>query len=256
MSTTSEHTQPAQLDDADGPDPWAAFRVEHPADVHDLLRQVRDAASPVILAAPGGTSLACTLWSIDTTSSRLSFSADLGAPQLQTLIDANEALAVSYLESIKLQFELEELVLVRGAQTSVLQSALPAQLYRFQRRSSFRVRPPGSARAGPQATLRHPAMPEMQLVLRLLDVSVGGCALLLPHDVPELRPGLLLHSVQVQLDSETHLVVSLQLHHVSSLQRGGHRIGCEWHRLDAQNERTLQRYVNQTQKRQRLLSLN
>lgn len=256
MPTTSEYTQPAQLDDADGPDPWAAFRVEHPADVHDLLRQVRDAASPVILAAPGGTSLSCTLWSIDTTSSRLSFSADLGAPQLQTLVDANEALAVSYLESIKLQFEVEALVLVRGAQTSVLQSALPTQLYRFQRRSSFRVRPPGSARAGPQATLRHPGVPEMRLTLRLLDVSVGGCALLLPHDVPELRPGVLVHGVQVQLDSETQLVVSLQMHHVSSLQRGGHRIGCEWHRLGADNERTLQRYVNQTQKRQRLLSLS
>ena len=46
------------------------------------------------------------------------------------------------------------------------------------------------------------------------------------------------------------------MHHVSSLQRGGHRIGCEWHRLDANNERTLQLYVNQTQKRQRLLSVS
>lgn len=247
------HTQPAQLDDQGGADAWAPFLVAHPVEVLVLLRQVRDAAAPVILAAPGGTSLACTLWTLDTTTSRLSFSADLGAPQLHTLVDANEVMAVTYLESVKLQFDAEDLILVRSAQSSVLQSALPARVYRFQRRSSFRVRPGG--RIGPQVTLRHPALPDMLLDLRLLDVSVGGCALLVPHDVPELRPGSLLHGVQVQLDSETAFVVSLQMHHASSLQSGGHRIGCEWHRIDAGAERALQRYVNQTQKRQRLLSL-
>lgn len=252
-----EHTQPAQLDDHGGSDPWAPFLVAHPGEVLGLLRQVRDAGAPVILAAPGGTSLACTLWSLDTSTARLSFSADLNAPQLQSLVDANEAVAVSYLESVKLQFEAEDLVLVHSPQSSTLQACLPEQIYRFQRRSSFRVRPTlRGARAGPQVTLRHPAMPDMLLDLRLLDVSVGGCALLLPHDVPELRPGSLLHGVQVQLDNETAFVVSLQMHHISSLHGNGHRIGCEWHRIDAGAERALQRWVNQTQKRQRLLTLS
>lgn len=250
-----QHTQPAQLDEHAGVDPWAPFRVAQSAEVLSLLREVCDAASAVVLAAPGGMSMSCTLWTIDTTRSRLSFSVEPSAPQLSALVDADEAVAVSYLESVKLQFEVEGLVLVHSAHATVLQAALPAQLYRFQRRSSFRVRPAGSAaRCGPTLTLRHPALPEMLLEMRLLDVSVGGCALLLPQDMPELRPGSLLHGVQVQLDSETAFVVSLQMHHVSSLHQGGHRIGCEWHRLDPGAERSLQRYVNQTQKRQRVLT--
>jgi flagellar brake protein len=248
-----QHTQPARLDDSGGTDPWAPFAVQHKSEVLELLRQMRDASAPVVLAAPSGSSLSSTLWSLDTTTSRLSFSADAGAPQLQDLVDADEAVAVCYLDSVKLQFDLDHLILVRSANTTVLQAGLPSRLYRFQRRGSFRVRPAG--RVGPQITLRHPALPDMLLELRLLDVSVGGCAVLLPQDVPELRPGTLLHGVQVELDSETAFVVSLQMHHVSSLHVGGHRIGCEWHRIEPGAERALQRYVNQTQKRQRLLSL-
>jgi hypothetical protein len=44
---------------------------------------------------------------------------------------------------------------------------------------------------------------------------------------------------------------------MASLDGGapGLRIGCEWSRLNAEAERALQRWVNQTQKRQRLLTL-
>mgnify|MGYP006915294218 CR=1 FL=1 len=41
------------------------------------------------------------------------------------------------------QFDMNDLVLVRGPQASVLSGALPRQMYRFQRRAAYRVRPPG-----------------------------------------------------------------------------------------------------------------
>jgi c-di-GMP-binding flagellar brake protein YcgR len=73
------------------------------------------------------------------------------------------------MDSVKLQWELSRLVLLRGPRLWSLQCALPAVLYRFQRRSAFRVRTP--ARHAPVARLRHPAMPDMALTLRVLDLN-------------------------------------------------------------------------------------
>ena len=83
--------------------------------------------------------------------------------------------------------------------------------------------------------------------------SVGGCSLLMPSDMPELRPGLVLYGVQVQLDPATAFVAGIELHHIASMDgEGGQRIGCAWQGLDPIAERALQCYVNQTQKQQRL----
>jgi len=250
-----QDTRPAQLDaDASG-DPLRSFLVEHPGEALALLRRLRDGATPLNLNAPGGAAIGATLWSVDDRQSRLNFSLDQNHPQLEALVDADEAVVVAYLDSVKLQFDVHDMLLVRGVNSSVLQTGWPAHLYRFQRRDSFRVRTLG--RHAPTARLRHPAIAEMSLTLRVLDVSIGGCALFVPHDVPPLEPGLTLHAVQVALDRDTRFSVSLLLHHVSSVPGSEHgvRIGCEWVGLDAAASLALQRYIDQTQKRRRLLAM-
>ncbi len=250
-------TRPAALD-ADGPagrDAWSPFRVDHPGELATLLRQLRDSASPMVLSAPGGSALVATLWSIDLEQQRINFTAEPGDPMLQPLIDADEAVAVGYLESVKLQFDLQGLLLVRGPKTCTLQARCPRELYRFQRRSAYRVRT--LDRYTPTARLRHPAIPEMLLTLRVIDVSVGGCALQVPPDVPAIEPGLALHGVQIELDADTRFTATLLILHVSELGDGGHgpRAGCEWQALPPDSQRALQRYIDNTQKRRRLLSL-
>jgi c-di-GMP-binding flagellar brake protein YcgR len=98
----------------------------------------------------------------------------------------------------------------------------------------------------------------MALALRVLDVSTGGCALFLPDDVPPLQPGVRLQRVKVELDPNTRFDATLVLCHVTSLnpQSNGVRLGCELQDLDGDAQRTLTRYIDQTQKRRRLLSLD
>jgi c-di-GMP-binding flagellar brake protein YcgR len=250
-----QDTQPALLG-SDGPDTWAPFRVDNPSEIGAMLRQLRDAATPMVLSAPAGAAMVAELWSIDTEQRRVNFTADDNSPVLQQLVDADEAVAVGYLDSVKLQFDLQNLLLVRGARTCALQASLPTALYRFQRRSAYRVRT--LDRHTPVARLRHPAIPEMMLTLRVIDVSIGGCALLVPEDVPAIEPGLTLHGVQLELDADTRFVASVHILHVGSVNGQGYglRAGCEWHSLPAESQRALQRYIDQTQKRRRLLSLD
>jgi c-di-GMP-binding flagellar brake protein YcgR len=94
------------------------------------------------------------------------------------------------------------------------------------------------------------------LSLRILDISLGGVALALPHDVPMLPAGVSLRRCLLELDSETHLDVDLVVHHISVLQPEAHgaRLGCEMVGLQNDDERALQHYINQTQKRRNALT--
>ena len=139
---------------------------------------------------------------------------------------------------------------------SVLQARLPRELFRFQRRNAFRVRT--IERTQPTATLRHPGLPDMTLALRVLDVSIGGCALLMPGNVPQMPAGVTLGTVRLTLDAETSFDASLVVHHVTSTgaENGSVRLGCGLVGLSGASERSLQRYIDQTQKRRRMMALD
>ena len=251
-----QDTRPAELDTKGGEDVWAPFRVSHPQERLALLRQLRDGHVPLTINGPGGAVLISTLWSVDDQQSRLSFSANPAMPALDRLVESNEAVAVAYMDSVKLQFDLQGLLVVHGAQASTLQCSLPRTIYRFQRRHAYRVRT--AERHGPTAQLRHPSIPDMQIALRVLDLSIGGCALWLPQDLPPLQAGTRVAEVAVELDTDARFVAALQLQHVTSLSAGdtGVRLGCEWIKLPGAAERVLQRWIDQTQKRRRMLSLD
>lgn len=232
------------------------FRITAPREILAMLKQFQDGNVLLNLNGSNGAMLSTTLWSLDPTRGQLSFSADAHAPVTQQLVECDEAVAVGYLDSIKVQFDVQGLVLVRGVGGSAISARLPRELFRFQRRNSFRVRP--LLRSSPVARVRHPAIAEMQLALRVIDVSIGGCALFLPDDVPAMQPGMVMNQVQLDLDADTRVMANLRLQHVSVLnaEARGARLGCEFVQLGADGERTLQRFIDQTQKRRRLMSLD
>ena len=231
------------------------FRISAPREIGAMLRQLYDGNVMLNLNAADGSVVRGTIWTLDTDRARLGFAVDAGDPSLQALLECQEVVVVGYLDSVKLQFDINDLVLVRGPQASVLSGALPREMFRFQRRSAYRVRP--AHRSVPTARLRHTDIAEMQLTLRVLDVSLGGCALYLPQDVPPMQLGGVLNQVQIELDADTRFLVNLRLQHVTSLNADakGVRLGCEFVRADAAALRSLQRFIDLTQKRGKLLSL-
>jgi c-di-GMP-binding flagellar brake protein YcgR len=247
-------TRQAGLERDGSLDGLSTFRVGSEQEVQSLLRQLADGSVPIHLAASDGSSYTTTLWTCDSACSRVSFSADAHHTRLERLVDADEVMAVAYLDAVKLQFDVDDLVLVHGPDGCVLQAAWPRRVYRFQRREAYRVRTLDSG--SPAARLRHPSIPEMTLALRVLDVSIGGCALMLPADVPPLQPGTRIEGVRVDLDADTRFESALIIHHISALGPSEHqRLGCEWQRIAPAALRALQRYIDHIQKRRRLLSI-
>ncbi|HEV7914565.1 MAG TPA: flagellar brake protein [Albitalea sp.] len=231
------------------------FRITSPVEITAMLQRLADANVHVSLNTPNGNSITATLWTVDAKRGLVSFSMLPDEPGLDALVDCDEAMVIGYLDSIKLQFDVHDLVLVHSGRHKALNVAFPQELFRFQRRSGFRVQP--LIRETPVARLRHPMIPDMQLALRVLDVSIGGCALFLPDNVPALDAGVLLNGVTIDLDADTRVSTGLRLQHVTSLNPDsrGVRLGCEMVSPGSDGLRALQRYIDQTQKRRRLLAI-
>jgi flagellar brake protein len=230
------------------------FRIGMPAEIAAMLKRLADANVHVSLSAPNGVTITATLWTVDAQRGLVSFSTLPGEPQLDAIVECDEVVVVGYLDSIKLQFDANDLVLVHRGRETALNAAFPRELFRFQRRNGFRVQP--MLRTTPVAKLRHPMIPDMQLALRVLDVSIGGCALFLPNDVPLLDAGVLMNGVVMDLDADTRVHTGLRLQHVTSLnpESGGVRLGCEMVSPGSDGLRALQLYIDQTQKKRRLMS--
>ena len=232
------------------------FRLTSAAELAAVFKTLRDGNVALNLNGPDGLVVTATLWAMDAERGVLSFSAESDAPQLEALVESDEAVVVGYLDSVKLQFDVSQLVLVHNGRSTALNCAYPREVFRFQRRNGYRVRP--LVRSAPTARLRHPMIPDMQLRLRVLDVSIGGCALFLPDNVPPMNPGVLLNGVQLDLDTDTRIHTSLRMQHVTSLNPDskGVRLGCEMVTPGNEGLRALQLYIDQTQKRRRLMALD
>ncbi|HEY0954438.1 MAG TPA: flagellar regulator YcgR PilZN domain-containing protein [Roseateles sp.] len=232
------------------------FRVTAPAEIAAYLVQLQRAEATVLLSAPPGQGLSSRITTLDAEADVMGL--DIGAdPEgiSQALVASGEITAVAYLGAIKLQFELDDAVLVSGEQGAVLRSSLPERLYRFQRRQAFRVQPAGSIY--PRVLL--PGHQEFGRALRVLDISIGGLALALPADVTPLPTGEVAADLTLELDRMTALRVTLLPHHVSPIAgdaNGLQQLGCSFVDLEAGASRALQVYVDQTQKRRRLLKLD
>lgn len=232
------------------------FRIAAAAEIAAYLQQLQSEGAPVLLSCPPGQTLASRIGALDAAANVLGL--DIGADPdgiSQALVASGEITAVAYLGAIKLQFELDDAVLVSGEQGAVLRSSLPQRLYRFQRRQSYRVQPAGSIY--PRVLV--PGGQEHGRALRVLDLSIGGVALALPAGPTPLPVGEVANNLTLELDRITALRVALLPHHVSPIpgdDSGLQQLGGAFVDLDATATRALQVYVDQTQKRRRLLKLD
>jgi c-di-GMP-binding flagellar brake protein YcgR len=232
------------------------LRVASPAEITAYLQQLQREGASVRLSGPHGQGLASRIVALDADADLIGLALGTDPDGIsQALVAGGEITAVAYLGTIKLQFELDAAVLVSGEQGTVLRSTLPTRLYRFQRRQSFRVQPAGSTY--PRVVLPGGAQPGR--ALRVLDISIGGLALALPPDFTPLPPGQAAEGLVLELDRISALRVTLLPHHISPISndsQGMQQLGCAFVDLDTAAARALQVYVDQTQKRRRLLKLD
>jgi c-di-GMP-binding flagellar brake protein YcgR len=237
-------TQPAPLDaDLD----LGEFRVASSVEIAAILRELLETQTLFTLRSELDSPLVTRLCALDLAAGNLSMELPVGGIPEGAL--GPEVTCEAYINHIRVQFELAKPNATGRGRDMMLVSAIPALVYRFQRRKAFRVKPHSNA---PQVDLT-PMDGGATVKLRILDVSMGGFALLMPPNEPGWAIGETF-AVQVELDRYTHFKARMRLQNVHGSDPAlGTQLGCAFTQLDREGERALQVFIDQTQKLDRLM---
>jgi flagellar brake protein len=169
----------------------------------------------------------------------------LAEPLLQRrLLGSAQITFVGFVEAIKLQFS------VAGARDGeydgrpAFRVPLPERALRMQRREFFRVRPPTTK----PATCSVPYGEDQAQVeiLRVLDISVGGMAVLTYPEKFDLVSGRVFEGCELDLPGIGKARVSVRVRHIDPVARDekARRAGCEFAGMAPAASLLVQRYVN------------
>jgi len=226
------------------------FRISQPLEILSLLGRMADQSEILALVAGNGAPCLSAITGMDRGRRLLWLFGARGDARLQHLLVSSGVVAVGYLDHVKIQFGVHNLQWLPAAGDGRLACLLPLELYRFQRRSYFRVRPMLSPPA--VARVQGGAMPRpMELVV--IDISMTGVGLRLPPDSPPIEIGGHIPRAVLVLDARTRFVADLKVMHVTPSRDSGrgHHMGCTMNGLDEQGLMDLQRFIGQAQLRQR-----
>lgn len=155
--------------------------------------------------------------------------------------------------NLKVQFEMEIVALDRTERSSTLRCAMPAVLFRIQRREAFRVAPPPGY--GAALVIRTGDGGERRI--ELSDVSATGLGFSSPADETWI-PGQVIEHARLYLGHYAPLPCTLVVATVfpEAAAPGGAgrmRVGCAFRHLSGEVSRDLQRFVTDVERAQRLL---
>lgn len=226
----------------------ADYRIDAPGEVMSWLRELLQSQGRVQLSTPAGEAIHTVLRSLDTPHGMLTMETPAARELLKGVLASDELVATAYLDRIKLQFDVTGLVQVASTSGDVLRAPVPLRLYRFQRRQAYRVQ--ASGQLYPALKMAQPDLPR----LRVINVSAGGLALQWPATVlPVPRAGEEIRGM-LELDREVSFSALMRTQHVApGLDGAPHQLGCAFVSLPAPAARALQLYIDQAQKRERLM---
>lgn len=167
----------------------------------------------------------------------------------RTIERSNRIFLVSTHNQAKVQFATDSVVLGLYEDSPAFNLVLPRRLLRLQRRDSFRLPAPASH----ALKCIIPPAPDKANIheVAVMDISVGGIALVYENSALELRPGTIYEHCQINLPELGTLDVAIQVKNIFEVtDRNGkekRRAGCVFVKPDGKTTTLLQRYVAQMQ---------
>lgn len=241
-----------QIIPRDQADVLAPYRVVDALEVAAIIKRLlTERALVTLYAGAGGNFLVTTLLRVDAGRNQLALDFTTDETRKRALLAGGSATVVGYLDNVKIQFDLN-LAKADTSGPSELKCALPTELFRIQRRSTYRARPLASQPA--TCWVVNGDTPGQREPLRLLDISLGGVAILAASSRIVLAPGMRLEQVVIELPGHDRFSCDLAVRYVDEGLRGinnRQRCGCEFLGLSGSVLRLIQVYVNEVEQKRR-----
>lgn len=230
-----------------------------------ILRHVLEQGALITVYYDRHTGLAVTaLLSVNPEFEEVIFDAPSNQQAARRLLAADDLVFVVFIDQIKVQLRAHKAEAILHEGKPAFRVRLPRELLRLQRRDFFRVKTPLSKPAvclvpycaeDDPATDHAPAASRSTTYerLALLDISLGGMAVMTYPAKFALLPGKTIQGCYLDLPGIGQVTVALKVKHTDQVPRDkdARRIGCEFVELAPQARVMLQRYVNKLDAEQR-----
>jgi len=221
------------------------YTIYSRAEILSLLRQLRDEGTLVTAYFGLESDFAVTtLLQLKPDFEEAIFDCASDPLAQRRLLAADHLTFVAFLANVKVQFSarLAEPVAFEGR--PAFRVRLPDQLLRLQRRDFFRVQTPNARPA--TILVPHAKKSHQYESLRVLDISVGGMALLSYPEMFDLDVSGIVDDCYLDLPGVGSVSVRVRVRHIENGRQleDVRRCGCEFVDLSPQARMMLQRYVN------------
>ena len=223
-------------------DAFDNFRIRAPIGVVAVMREIIHGRAIVSVSFnEGRDGLVTALLAIDADAQELAL--DIGATPAanERFLAAERFTAVTSVDQIRIEFACTRPRLAAWKGLPAFRAPLPGSVLRLQRRNTYRVKLPSGL---PMHCFVPGAAGETKL--RLLDLSVGGVALVGAEGQVTEAEGTILRQCRVELPDHAPFIVDLEVRSALPLRDGRtlrQRIGCRFVDLPGATTALIQRVI-------------
>lgn len=232
------------------------FRIDSKREIHAILHGIAHAHSRVALYYGEGNDFILTaLLGVD--EEGVWVEASSLAEENQRILHSNKFIIISSHRQVKVQFVAHQIKSAMFNNRTAFLLPLPESLLRIQRRDYFRLTTPVSIplRCIIPVTLPaphiQPGTPILKREVTIMDISVGGVALVCEEYDTELLPGKIYPDCTISLPDMGDITATVKVKSTFEITlRNGlvnKRVGCEFIHLSGDAAALLQRYVTRLQ---------
>jgi c-di-GMP-binding flagellar brake protein YcgR len=235
----------------DSPSELEQFKVDSRQSIVTIFQQLERKSVPVFLQTADGHVGESQIVHVDNKNDTLLLAYTPDYALNQKILDDGVYVYAEHF-SAQVQFFVPKLAQVMFQQGYVFTITIPDEIYRIQRRESFRAEVPLDN--GVRCTI--PITGDGHLMVPISDISRGGLALLDRMNRLPVKQGTLLANVQLELPRIGALHADMQVrnrnnYYSPELKHEVARVGCKFISISSGMENILQRYIDQLEFRRR-----
>ncbi len=160
---------------------------------------------------------------------------------------ADELICITQIDNVKIQFPLGALRRIEFEGHEAFEAPMPDRLLRLQRREYFRLTAPVSHSLNCQLPMEGEDGGTITFEARVLDISGGGIAFVVPPEGVEFKPEMEFHDCQITLPEIGTVQTGLRIRNVFRVtNRNGIsmlRAGCEFVEMPERVASVIHRYI-------------
>lgn len=235
----------------DTPAELEQFKLDSRQSIVNIFQQLERKSVPIFLQTADGQVGESRIVHIDSKNNTLLLAYTPEYALNQQILETGAYIYAEHF-SAQVQFFVPKLAQVMFQQGYVFTISLPDEIYRIQRRESYRAEVPEEN--GIRCTI--PLTGDGHLRIPISDISRGGIALLDRMNKLPVQQGTLLPNCQLELPRVGALHADIQVRNCKSfyskeLKHEVARLGCKFLSISSGMENILQRYIDQLEYQRR-----